>query len=128
VSTTTKFASFVFLTLTTAQGVAQSQSATAGPINILSVCPNVSEAFAAAAFPREAVKQRLREGEVVVAFTVTSTNQIENVEAVEATHPVFAEAAIATVKRLGCNSGGKELRLRIPFGYKFEGSFTPSPS
>lgn len=104
---------------------AQSDLAASGvPLSTPSICPNVRQVFSAVSFPREAVKERLRIGEAVVAFTVLPDNQIVDIVVVKSSHRIFAKSAIAVVKQLSCNSEGKELRLSMPFTYRFEGPFT----
>ena len=104
---------------------AQSDLAASGvPISVPSICHNVREVFGTASFPREAVREHLRSGEAVVAFTVLPDNQIVNIEVVTSSNRIFARSAFAVVKQLSCNSGGRELHLRMPFTYRFEGPFT----
>jgi len=57
-----------------------------------------------------------------VRFTVTTDNKTIDIAASEASHPAFADAAIATVRQLKCESGGKELHLKIPLAFKLESS------
>jgi protein TonB len=104
--------------------VAWSQSlpaASASAPSMFQLCPNLREAFAGEGFPRSAVRRKLAFGEVLVGFTLTADDRMIDITVVEASDPVFAEAAVSVVRKLRCKSGGQEMRLRIPFTYRYEG-------
>jgi len=96
---------------------AHAQSATA---KIADFCPNVKEALADGGYPRAAMIKGLGSGDVVVSFTVTTDDQLADVVAVDASNVVFADAAMRTVRKLNCKSGGEARHLRIPFSYRLD--------
>jgi len=95
-------------------------AAQTAPPSLPDFCPNVYDAMSRAGYPAAAVRKRLGSGEVTISFTVTADDRMTDIIAVEATDPVFEEAAISTVKRLRCKSGGEERHLRLPFSYRLD--------
>ena len=99
-------------------------------VPIATYCPNIDEVLAGRsffeAFMRAAIKARAVAGEAAVTFTVTKDNKNIDIAAREASHPAFADAAIATVRQLKCESGGRELHLKIPLAFKLESPSTQS--
>ena len=97
-------------------------------VPIATYCPNINEVLAGRsfheAFMRAAIRTRAVAGEATVRFTVTTDNKTIDIAASEASHPAFADAAIATVRQLKCESGGKELHLKIPLAFKLESPST----
>jgi hypothetical protein len=97
-------------------------------VPIATYCPNFNAVLGGPgfhkAFMKAVVQSREPAGEAAVTFTVTTDNQIIDIAASEASHPAFADAAIATVRQLRCESNGQELHLKIPLAYKWGGSST----
>lgn len=50
-------------------------------------------------FPQEMLQMGVREGEVRVAFSVDHTGKVEDILAVAYTHPEFARASVATLRK-----------------------------
>ena len=83
-------------------------------------CPNAYEVIGSTGYPRAAVARNLASGEVVVAFTVTTDDQVADIVATESTHPIFEEESIRSIRKLRCKSGGEERHLRTAFSYRFD--------
>jgi TonB family protein len=73
-------------------------------------------------YPPEAKKLGIETGTAVVQFTVDADYQIVNPVVLSSTHPSFAESALALARRATCTGPkpGKEVTLRVPFGFRLE--------
>lgn len=83
------------------------------------VCPNYLEAMRGMRFPAGEVPPEVVGGWVTVEFVVTPDRRIGEVRIASASHAAFARLARAWVGRLECDSGGRTVRLSMPF--MFEG-------
>lgn len=90
------------------------------------VCSNYREVVAQAGFPREAVAQNLAQGSALIEFTITSDGRVTGVRAVESSHPVFAQAAMGMVRNFQCSGVGRDIRVRVPFGFRLEDRRRPA--
>ena len=82
-----------------------------------SLCANYAAAMGAAAFPREAIEQNLKEGTATVQFILTANGQVTNIVVVRASHPAFGAAAADVVSRYQCRSLGKPVVIQVPFAF-----------
>jgi protein TonB len=73
------------------------------------------------AFPREAVQLNLRQGSVVMEFTLTADGQVTDIHAVESSHPVFTAAATNILRKYQCRGLGRDVRVRVPFKFNLSG-------
>lgn len=81
------------------------------------VCPNHQRALGDAAFPQEAVRLGLDEGEVTVAFTVGPRGETQNVRALKASHGVFARAGVRLVAEYRCIGQGRDIPVEVPIRF-----------
>jgi len=72
-------------------------------------------------FPRRALELNLKQGSAVLEFTLTSDGQITNITAVEASHPVFVQAATDIISSYKCRGLGRDIRVRVPFKFQLSG-------
>lgn len=85
------------------------------------VCSNYVAVMRQVGFPRRAVELNLKQGSVVLEFTLTSEGQITNVTAVESSHPVFVQAATDIISKYQCRGLGRDVRVRVPFKFQLSG-------
>lgn len=92
------------------------------------ICPNFNEVMQRSAIAADASRRGIGSGEVTITLTLTADNQVTDIAAVGASHPILENWAIGVVKQLQCNSGGQEQHLSIPFAYRldFGSSYTPT--
>ena len=57
-------------------------------------------------------------GSATVSFIVTSDSRLEAITVKRSSGPAYAEAALAAVKRLHCDSGGDPVRLEAVLLFK----------
>ena len=101
------------LVLTPPPDPVQSQTA-------LALCPNFQQVVQSARYPTDAHAALLKEGKVLVDFTLTADGEVTDVSAIRASDEVFVAEAVATVKRLKCNRQSRNIRVRVPFGFRLE--------
>jgi len=92
----------------------------AAPTSASVVCSNYSAVMGDVAYPREAVRQGIDQGEAVIQFTLTANGEIKDIKAIRATHQVFARNSIRIVEQYKCQGQGRDLLVTVPFGYKLE--------
>ena len=81
-------------------------------------CPNFTTVMGWAHYPAEAAARGMYRGEAVIAFTIRSSGQVEDVRTIRASHPIFAASAMAVVSQYRCNAFvGKEVNVQVPFSY-----------
>jgi TonB family protein len=88
--------------------------------NSSDICPNYAEVMEVVGYPREASIAGITDGTVMVEFVLAADGDVTNVKAIRSSHPIFAEAAIAGVKRLKCIGKGRGMRVRVPLGFQSE--------
>lgn len=82
------------------------------------VCSNYAAVMRQVGFPRRAVELNLKQGSVVLEFTLTSEGQITNITAIESSHPVFTQAATDIINKYQCRGLGRDIRVRVPFEFQ----------
>jgi TonB family protein len=82
-------------------------------------CPNLQAAVDGVAFPEEAIKLGISEGNAVVAFTVRADGEVVDKQVKSATHPVFGDAALSVVSRLRCDRRSTSLQTQLPVNFKW---------
>jgi protein TonB len=90
------------------------------PVNASVVCANYRTAMGDAAFPREALRRGLEQGDAMIQFTLTADGRVSHVEAVQASNPVFARASEAIVATFQCRGQGHDVVVQVPFSYRVE--------
>ena len=84
------------------------------------VCSNYATVMGDVAFPRDALRQGIEKGEAVIEFTLTAAGVVKDIKAVRASHPIFARNSIRIVGEYKCQPQGRDVTVRVPFGYKVE--------
>lgn len=84
------------------------------------VCSNYTTVMGDAGFPREAARQGIDKGDAEIQFTLTANGEIKDVKAIRASHPIFARNSIRIVSEYKCQGQGRDVVVRVPFGYKLE--------
>ncbi|HEX6704276.1 MAG TPA: energy transducer TonB [Albitalea sp.] len=84
------------------------------------VCSNYTTVMGDAGFPREAARQGIDKGEAEIQFTLSANGEIKDVKALRATHPIFARNSIRIVSEYKCQGQGRDVVVRVPFGYKLD--------
>jgi periplasmic protein TonB len=84
------------------------------------VCSNYSTKMGEAGFPREAQRQGIDRGEALIQFTLTATGEVKDVKVVNASHPIFARNSMRIVGEYKCAGQGRDVTVKVPFGYKLE--------
>jgi TonB family protein len=60
------------------------------------------------------------DGTALVEFALTSSGEVNDIETVRMSHPIFSVAAVAAVKRLKCSAKTDRVRVRMPFAFHIE--------
>lgn len=84
------------------------------------VCSNYSTKMGEAGFPREAQRQGIDKGEALIQFTLTASGEIKDVKVLNASHPIFARNSVRIVGEYKCAGQGRDVVVKVPFGYKLE--------
>lgn len=84
------------------------------------VCSNYSTKMGEAGFPRDAIRQGLDKGEALIQFTLSASGEIKDVKVLNASHPIFARNSIRIVGEYKCAGQGRDVVVKVPFGYKLE--------
>ena len=95
-------------------------AAAPAPVSAGIACSNYREVVGQAVFPRQARRQGLTEGDVLMQFTLTADGQIRDVKSVRATHRVFARASALVVQMFKCQGQGRDVVVTVPFSYRLE--------
>jgi TonB family protein len=90
-------------------------------------CPNLQAAVDSVAFPEEAIKLGISEGNAVVAFTVRADGEVVDKEVKSATHPVFGDAALVIVSRLRCDKQPTSWQTQLPVDFRLRDPPSPAP-
>jgi protein TonB len=83
-------------------------------------CSNFNAVMGDAAFPREATRAGLEEGNALIQFTLDSNGEIKDVQTVRASHPAFEKNSIRLVSKYKCAGQGRDVLVQVPFAYKSE--------
>lgn len=81
-------------------------------------CANYRSKMGEVSYPRQAVRLGLDQGEALIQFTLKADGRVTDVKALSATHRVFAQASIRTVEQFRCAGQGRDVTVRVPFGYR----------
>ena len=84
------------------------------------VCSNYATVMGDVAYPREAQRQGIERGEAVIQFTLTASGEVKDVRAVSSSNQIFARNSIRIVNEYKCQGQGRDVTVRVPFGYKLE--------
>jgi len=84
------------------------------------ICPNHATAMGDAAYPREALRQGIYQGEALIEFTVGPHGEIRDMKSLRASHPIFARSSIRIVSSFRCRGQVQDVTLTVPFGYRFD--------
>jgi len=72
------------------------------------------------AYPREAQRAGIEKGEALIQFTLSPTGEVKNITVISASHQIFARNSVRIVGEYKCQGQGRELTVRVPFGYKLQ--------
>ena len=84
------------------------------------VCSNFQTVMGDVAYPREAQRQGIEKGEALIQFTLSPTGEVKNITVISASHQIFARNSVRIVGEYKCQGQGRELTVRVPFGYKLQ--------
>jgi protein TonB len=83
-------------------------------------CSNFTAVMGDSGFPREAIRQGIDKGEVLIQFTLSASGEIKDMKVLKSTHPVFARNSLRVVGEYKCQGQGKDVQVLAPFSYKLE--------
>ena len=92
----------------------------AAPVTAGVACANYSSLMGDVAYPRDAMRQGIEQGEAVIQFTLTAGGEVTDVKALSASNPIFARNSIRIVSQYGCRGQGRDLLVTVPFGYRLQ--------
>ena len=72
------------------------------------------------AYPREAMRQGIEEGEATVQFTLTANGEVKDIKVLHASNPIFARSSMRIVAQLKCQGRGRDEPVIVPFGYRLQ--------
>ena len=90
------------------------------PVSAAVACSNYKTVMGDAGFPRAAARLGLDSGSALIQFTLTTSGEIRDVQAVQTSHPLFAQGAIKIVGQYKCTGQGRDVVVRVPFVFKSE--------
>jgi len=90
------------------------------PVSAGVVCSNYQSVMGDVAYPREAQRQGIEKGEALIQFTLSPTGEVKNITVISASHQIFARNSVRIVGEYKCQGQGRELTVRVPFGYKLQ--------
>ena len=73
-----------------------------------------------AAYPGEARRQGIEEGEALIQFTLTAGGEVKDVKTLRASNPIFARSSLRLVAQLKCQGRGRDEPVTVPFSYKLQ--------
>lgn len=94
--------------------------APAAPVSAGVVCSNYASVMGDVAYPREAMRQGIEQGEALIRFTLTAGGEVKDVKALHASNPIFERSSIRIVSQYRCQGQGRDLLVTVPFGYKLQ--------
>ena len=83
-------------------------------------CANYTTVMGDVAFPKEAMRAGIERGEATIQFTLMPDGEIKDIKAVSSTNAIFARAALRVVAEYKCQGQGREVAVRVPFGFKLQ--------
>jgi protein TonB len=99
---------------------APAPSAPPAPVSAGVVCSNFQTVMGDVAYPREAQRAGIEKGEALIQFTLSPTGEVKNITVISASHQIFARNSVRIVGEYKCQGQGRELTVRVPFGYKLQ--------
>jgi len=90
------------------------------PKSASSACPNYAKVLGANAYPRDAIREGIEQGEATVRFTVDPSGKVKDIQVVRSSHRSFARAATQLVENFQCVGQGRDIVFEVPFGFKRE--------
>ena len=90
------------------------------PVSAGVVCSNFQTVMGDVAYPREAQRQGIEKGEALIQFTLSPTGEVKNITVISASHQIFARNSVRIVGEYKCQGQGREVTVRVPFGYKLQ--------
>ncbi len=93
---------------------------TPAPVSAAVACSNYKTVMGDAGFPRAAQRLGLDQGSALIQFTLTAGGEIKDVQAVQSSHPLFAQGAMKIVGQYKCTGQGRDVVVRVPFVFKSE--------
>ena len=72
------------------------------------------------AYPRDAMRQGIEQGEALIQFTLTAAGAVTDVKALSASNPIFARNSIRIVSQYRCQGRGRDMLVTVPFSYKLQ--------
>lgn len=87
-------------------------------VNAAVACPNSDKVRSRVPYPLQAERMGLS-GNVLVEFTVGADGEVRNVTAVRSTNPLFTATATRAVAEFRCNGQGHDVRVRVPFDFRY---------
>jgi TonB family protein len=85
------------------------------------VCPNMQAVIASALYPPEAIKLGINDGEVHVAFVISTNNEVREITIRSSTNAVFEPLALTMVAHLKCEKyGSADQPVVWPIHFKLE--------
>ena len=84
------------------------------------VCSNYATVMGDVAYPREAQRQGIEQGEATIQFTLTPNGEVKDIKAIRSTNQIFARNSIRIVSAYKCQGQGREVTVTVPFAYKLE--------
>ena len=99
---------------------APAPSAPPAPVSAGVVCSNFQTVMGDVAYPREAQRAGIEKGDALIQFTLSPTGEVKNVTVISASHQIFARNSVRIVGEYKCQGQGREVTVRVPFGYKLQ--------
>ena len=99
---------------------APAPSAPPAPVSAGVVCSNFQTVMGDVAYPREAQRQGIEKGDALIQFTLSPTGEVKNITVISASHQIFARNSVRIVGEYKCQGQGREVTVRVPFGYKLQ--------
>ena len=90
------------------------------PVSAGVVCSNYQSVMGDVAYPREAQRAGIEKGDALIQFTLSPTGEVKNITVISASHRIFARNSVRIVGEYKCQGQGRELTVRVPFGYKLQ--------
>lgn len=82
------------------------------------LCPNYPTIFRSVGYPRTAIVQGIRRGNVLVDFTILADGQVLDIDVIRSSNEAFAKVAVNALAQLKCAAPGRTVRVRVPFGFR----------
>jgi protein TonB len=84
------------------------------------VCPNYDSVMGSIEYPNEARHRRINSGSVTIDFVMKADGEITEFRVIRSTHGTFTAAALLALVQLKCNGVGRDITVRVPFGFRLQ--------